>query len=64
MIKMLNVCIFRYVDQFSKSLYVEYKNSGIDVQCQVLLFHDFKVLGVKVIHSYSMQKILEDFRIN
>jgi 17beta-estradiol 17-dehydrogenase / very-long-chain 3-oxoacyl-CoA reductase len=23
-----------YVDQFSKSLYVEYKQSGFDVQCQ------------------------------
>jgi 17beta-estradiol 17-dehydrogenase / very-long-chain 3-oxoacyl-CoA reductase len=23
-----------YVDQFSRSLYVEYKQSGIDVQCQ------------------------------
>jgi hypothetical protein len=28
--------LFRYVDQFSRSLYVEYKNKGIDVQCQVL----------------------------
>lgn len=26
---------FRYVDQFSRCLYVEYKKSGIDVQCQV-----------------------------
>ncbi|KAJ0818279.1 putative very-long-chain 3-oxoacyl-CoA reductase [Helianthus annuus] len=25
-----------YVDQFSRCLYVEYKNSGIDVQCQQL----------------------------
>ncbi|KAL0395739.1 UNVERIFIED_CONTAM: Very-long-chain 3-oxoacyl-CoA reductase 1 [Sesamum calycinum] len=25
----------RYVDQFSRCLYVEYKKSGIDVQCQV-----------------------------
>ncbi|KAK9274880.1 hypothetical protein L1049_022134 [Liquidambar formosana] len=24
-----------YIDQFSRCLYVEYKNSGIDVQCQV-----------------------------
>uniref|UniRef100_A0A5B7BLL0 Putative very-long-chain 3-oxoacyl-CoA reductase 1 n=1 Tax=Davidia involucrata TaxID=16924 RepID=A0A5B7BLL0_DAVIN len=24
-----------YIDQFSRSLYVEYKKSGIDVQCQV-----------------------------
>lgn len=28
---------FRYVDQFSRCLYVEYKKSGIDVQCQVRL---------------------------
>lgn len=28
-------CHFRYVDQFSRCLYVEYKNNGIDVQCQV-----------------------------
>lgn len=27
---------FRYIDQFSRCLYVEYKKSGIDVQCQVL----------------------------
>ncbi len=26
----------RFVDQLSRSLYVEYKHSGIDVQCQVL----------------------------
>lgn len=26
---------FRYIDQFSRCLYVEYKKSGIDVQCQV-----------------------------
>lgn len=26
----------RYIDQFSRCLYVEYKKSGIDVQCQVL----------------------------
>lgn len=25
----------RYIDQFSRCLYVEYKKSGIDVQCQV-----------------------------
>ena len=25
----------RYVDQFSRCLHVEYKKSGIDVQCQV-----------------------------
>jgi 17beta-estradiol 17-dehydrogenase / very-long-chain 3-oxoacyl-CoA reductase len=27
-----------FVDQLSRSLYVEYKHSGIDVQCQVPLF--------------------------
>ncbi|KAK1318933.1 Very-long-chain 3-oxoacyl-CoA reductase 1 [Acorus calamus] len=27
-----------YIDQFSRSLYVEYKKSGIDVQCQIPLF--------------------------
>lgn len=27
----------RYIDQFSRCLYVEYKGKGIDVQCQVLL---------------------------
>ncbi|XP_077253070.1 very-long-chain 3-oxoacyl-CoA reductase 1-like isoform X2 [Tasmannia lanceolata] len=27
-----------YIDQFSRSLYVEYKNSGIHVQCQVPLY--------------------------
>ena len=35
---MLNVIlslIIRYVDQFSRCLYVEYKSKGIDVQCQV-----------------------------
>lgn len=31
-------CTFsRYIDQFSRCLYVEYKKSGIDVQCQVFL---------------------------
>ncbi|GFQ01692.1 ABC transporter b family member 9 [Phtheirospermum japonicum] len=25
-----------YVDQFSRCLYVEYKNSGINVQCQIM----------------------------
>lgn len=30
---------FRYIDQFSRSLYVEYKSSGIDVQCQVACLH-------------------------
>ncbi|CAO2828909.1 unnamed protein product [Amaranthus hypochondriacus] len=27
-----------YIDQFSRSIYVEYKNLGIDVQCQVPLY--------------------------
>ena len=34
---MFGVCFFRYVDQFSRCLYVEYKDKGIDVQCQVIL---------------------------
>jgi 17beta-estradiol 17-dehydrogenase / very-long-chain 3-oxoacyl-CoA reductase len=32
---MLSVHFVRYVDQFSRSLSVEYKQYGIDVQCQV-----------------------------
>jgi hypothetical protein len=32
------VYVIRYIDQFSRCLYVEYKKSGIDVQCQVLCF--------------------------
>jgi 17beta-estradiol 17-dehydrogenase / very-long-chain 3-oxoacyl-CoA reductase len=28
--------IIRFVDQFSRALYVEYKSKGIDVQCQVI----------------------------
>lgn len=31
--------IFRYIDQFSRCLYVEYKKNGIDVQCQVALLN-------------------------
>jgi hypothetical protein len=34
---MLFMFAIRYVDQFSRSLYVEYKKRGIDVQCQVLI---------------------------
>lgn len=34
------VC-FSYIDQFSRSLYVEYGKSGIDVQCQVCLYFSF-----------------------
>ncbi|CAL5047410.1 unnamed protein product [Urochloa decumbens] len=33
----------RYVAQFSRSLYVEYRSKGIDVQCQVPLFVDTKM---------------------
>lgn len=28
----------RYVDQFSKTLKVEYSQKGIDVQCQVSIY--------------------------
>lgn len=27
----------RFIDQLSRSLYVEYKRMGIDVQCQVII---------------------------
>ncbi|KAI4975472.1 hypothetical protein ZWY2020_049079 [Hordeum vulgare] len=33
----------RYVAQFSRSLYVEYRSKGIDVQCQVPLFVETKM---------------------
>ncbi|GJN28960.1 hypothetical protein PR202_gb17139 [Eleusine coracana subsp. coracana] len=33
----------RYVSQLSRSLYVEYKSKGIDVQCQAPLFVDTKM---------------------
>jgi len=33
---MVMIFFTRYVDQFSRSLYVEYKSKGIDVQCQVI----------------------------
>ncbi|CAM0870292.1 unnamed protein product [Alopecurus aequalis] len=33
----------RYVDQFSRSLYVEYRSKGIDVQCQAPLFVETKM---------------------
>ncbi|CAM0151201.1 unnamed protein product [Urochloa decumbens] len=33
----------RYVAQFSRSLYVEYRSKGVDVQCQVPLFVDTKM---------------------
>nr|CAB3470358.1 unnamed protein product [Digitaria exilis] len=33
----------RYVAQFSRSLYVEYRSKGIDVQCQAPLFVDTKM---------------------
>uniref|UniRef100_A0A0C9QXX1 TSA: Wollemia nobilis Ref_Wollemi_Transcript_787_1505 transcribed RNA sequence n=1 Tax=Wollemia nobilis TaxID=56998 RepID=A0A0C9QXX1_9CONI len=36
-----------YVDQFSRSLYVEYKHSGIDVQCQVPLYVATKMASIK-----------------
>ncbi|KAJ8451570.1 hypothetical protein Cgig2_018204 [Carnegiea gigantea] len=36
-----------YVDQFSRCLYVEYKNMGIDVQCQVPLYVATKMASIK-----------------
>ncbi|KAH9625121.1 hypothetical protein KSS87_005826 [Heliosperma pusillum] len=36
-----------YVDQFSRCLYVEYKNLGIDVQCQVPLYVATKMASIK-----------------
>ncbi|KAM7269175.1 hypothetical protein ACFE04_024672 [Oxalis oulophora] len=36
-----------YIDQFSRSLYVEYKNKGIDVQCQVPLFVSTKMSKIR-----------------
>ncbi|KAK7387554.1 hypothetical protein VNO78_28441 [Psophocarpus tetragonolobus] len=36
-----------YVDQFSRCLYVEYKKSGIDVQCQVPLYVATKMASIK-----------------
>ncbi|KAL8150108.1 hypothetical protein V2J09_019916 [Rumex salicifolius] len=36
-----------YVDQFSRSLYVEYKKMGIDVQCQVPLYVATKMASIK-----------------
>ncbi|KAL6551446.1 Very-long-chain 3-oxoacyl-CoA reductase 1 [Orobanche gracilis] len=36
-----------YVDQFSRCLYVEYKRSGIDVQCQVPLYVATKMASIK-----------------
>ncbi|XP_071694083.1 very-long-chain 3-oxoacyl-CoA reductase 1-like [Rutidosis leptorrhynchoides] len=36
-----------YVEQFSKCLYVEYKNSGIDVQCQAPLNVATKMASIK-----------------
>ncbi|XP_057827236.1 very-long-chain 3-oxoacyl-CoA reductase 1 [Cryptomeria japonica] len=36
-----------YIDQFSRSLYVEYKHSGIDIQCQVPLYVATKMASIK-----------------
>ncbi|PON91411.1 Short-chain dehydrogenase/reductase [Trema orientale] len=36
-----------YIDQFSRCLYVEYKNSGIDVQCQVPLYVATKMASIR-----------------
>uniref|UniRef100_A0ACD5V7H6 Uncharacterized protein n=1 Tax=Avena sativa TaxID=4498 RepID=A0ACD5V7H6_AVESA len=36
-----------YVDQFSRSLYVEYKNMGIDVQCQAPMYVATKMASIR-----------------
>ncbi|KAM3387718.1 hypothetical protein ACQJBY_010516 [Aegilops geniculata] len=36
-----------YADQFSRSLYVEYKNKGIDVQCQVPMYVATKMASIR-----------------
>ncbi|EPS70494.1 hypothetical protein M569_04268, partial [Genlisea aurea] len=36
-----------YLDQFSRCLYVEYKNMGIDVQCQVPLYVATKMASIR-----------------
>ncbi|KAJ4959882.1 hypothetical protein NE237_019792 [Protea cynaroides] len=36
-----------YVDQFTRCLYVEYKNNGIDLQCQVPLYVATKMSSIK-----------------
>lgn len=36
-----------YIDQFSRCLHVEYKKSGIDVQCQVPLYVATKMASIK-----------------
>ncbi|GAB2297842.1 Very-long-chain 3-oxoacyl-CoA reductase 1 [Dionaea muscipula] len=36
-----------YIDQFSRSLYVEYKKMGIDVQCQVPLYVATKMASIR-----------------
>lgn len=36
-----------YIDQFSRCLYVEYKNKGIDVQCQVPLYVATKMASIR-----------------
>ncbi|GJZ09010.1 very-long-chain 3-oxoacyl-CoA reductase 1-like protein [Tanacetum coccineum] len=40
-------CYSLYVDQFSRCLYVEYKDKGIDVQCQVPLYVATKMASIK-----------------
>ncbi|KAL6838840.1 hypothetical protein ACP4OV_031276 [Aristida adscensionis] len=36
-----------YVDQFSRSLYVEYRSKGIDVQCQVPMYVATKMASIR-----------------
>lgn len=44
----------RYVAQFSRSLYVEYRNKGIDVQCQAPLYVETKMTSG--VHARSSRK--------
>ena len=51
----------RYVDKFSRSLSVEYKQYGVDVQCQVYMNNAvaFLLLAfLKELHSYLITSSL------
>jgi len=64
---MLNVIlslILRYVDQFSRCLYVEYKSKGIDVQCQVttiLYAIDVSCFSVEPNCTYFQSLLVDQF---
>ncbi|KAF7093509.1 hypothetical protein CFC21_095918 [Triticum aestivum] len=48
----------RYVAQFSRSLYVEYRGKGIDVQCQVPLFVDTKMMAKMMTWGGLMSQLI------